>query len=251
VHSGPTTEATSRSAAPRLVADGDRVVLAHHLAEIARRRQVVVQPAVGHQEHLAARDLAVDDAGDIHARLADQVAAQFDHDAGLRQVVRRTGAQRARLAPMGARSSRCSPGKYGMPKPPPRLRKRTGAAPSPPAAAPARSSCSAPRRWPRRAGSASRQTGGSPRTAALGRDAAKHLGHLLDVDAELLGPAAHLHARALELEVGVDAHGHPRRQPSSCEAAPARQFAQDSTLTSTRRPPPGAARGRACRGRQS
>ena len=36
--------------------------------------------------------------------------------------------------------------------------------------------------------------------------------HLLDVDAELLRPAAHLHARALEFEIGIDAHRHPRRQ---------------------------------------
>ena len=32
----------------------------------------------------------------------------------------------------------------------------------------------------------------------------------LGVDAELLGTAAHPHARALDLEVGVDAHGDPR-----------------------------------------
>ena len=41
-------------------------------------------------------------------------------------------------------------------------------------------------------------------------DGVQHVGHLLDVDAELLGAAAHLHARALQFEVRVHAHGHAR-----------------------------------------
>jgi hypothetical protein len=36
-------------------------------------------------QYMAARDLAVDDPADVDARLADLVAAQFDHDPGLRQ----------------------------------------------------------------------------------------------------------------------------------------------------------------------
>src|SRR5690606_19501693 len=38
----------------------------------------------------------------------------------------------------------------------------------------------------------------------------QHGGYLLGVDSELLGPACHLHPRALELEVGVHANGNAR-----------------------------------------
>ena len=83
-----------------------------HLAEVAGRREVMVQAAVGDQEHLAARDLAVDDAADVDAGLADQIAAELDHELRLRQLrMRARPACRARFAPIGARSSGCSPGK--------------------------------------------------------------------------------------------------------------------------------------------
>ena len=45
---------------------------------------MVVQPAVRDQEHLSARNLAVDNAGHIDAGLTHQVAAEFDHQRGLR-----------------------------------------------------------------------------------------------------------------------------------------------------------------------
>src|SRR3970040_1513670 len=54
-----------------LVADYDRIVLAYHLSEVPRRGEMVMQAAVGHQEYLAARDLAVDDSADINARFTD------------------------------------------------------------------------------------------------------------------------------------------------------------------------------------
>ena len=60
MHSGPTTEAFSRRRAAHAVGDQHRVVLADHLAEVARRGEVMVQAAVGDQEHVAARDLLVD-----------------------------------------------------------------------------------------------------------------------------------------------------------------------------------------------
>ena len=64
----------------------------------------------------------------------------------------------------------------------------------------------------------------------------------LGIHPELLGAAAHLHARALELEVGVDAHA-PRARAGRAAGwqrpAPAARDA-DSTLTST--PPPTACR---------
>ncbi len=64
------------------VTDGDRVVLADYLAEIARRRQMVVQATVGDQEGLATRGLAVKDARDVEAGLTHQVASKFDHQFG-------------------------------------------------------------------------------------------------------------------------------------------------------------------------
>ena len=47
---------------------------------------MVVQAAVGDQEHLAPRHLAVDDARHVDAGLADQVAAQFDDQLRLAAV---------------------------------------------------------------------------------------------------------------------------------------------------------------------
>ena len=61
-----------------LRAHGGRVILADHLAEIARCREVMVQSAIDHQKNLATRHLAVDDPGDVNACFANQVAAQLD-----------------------------------------------------------------------------------------------------------------------------------------------------------------------------
>jgi hypothetical protein len=44
-------------------------------------------------------------------------------------------------------------------------------------------------------------------------DLGQQLGHLFGIDAELLGAAAHLHARTLELEVGVDRTATRAGQP--------------------------------------
>ena len=60
------------------IADQYRIVLAQHLAKVARCRQVLVQTSIGHQEDATARHLAIDNPGDIDARLADQIAAQFN-----------------------------------------------------------------------------------------------------------------------------------------------------------------------------
>ena len=66
-------------------ADRDRVVALDDLAEVARRGELVVHPAVDDEERGAARLLAVDDAGDVDAGLADEVAPELDDDARLRQ----------------------------------------------------------------------------------------------------------------------------------------------------------------------
>src|SRR5882672_4153936 len=65
---------------PYAIADDDRVVLADDLAEVAGSGEMVMQPAIGHEKHAAARELAVDDATDIEARLTDQVTTQFQHE---------------------------------------------------------------------------------------------------------------------------------------------------------------------------
>src|SRR5882724_10029084 len=75
-------------AADYAVAHHHGIILPYDLPEISGRSQVVVQAPVGYQEYLPPRDLAVDDAADINARFADQVAAQFDHDLGLGQASR-------------------------------------------------------------------------------------------------------------------------------------------------------------------
>src|SRR5205823_6211032 len=57
-----------------LVADDDRIIFADHLSEVSRGREMVMQATVGHQKHFAARDLAVDDAANIKACLAHEIA---------------------------------------------------------------------------------------------------------------------------------------------------------------------------------
>ena len=107
-----------------------------------------------------------------------------------------------------------------MPKPPPRLRERTG-----------RGSCRAslsasskdlPLRVADRLGPQVLGTGEQMEAferQARVADPAQHSGTCSDIDAELLRPAAHLHARTLQLEVGVHAHA-PR--------APAAEFGDDA-----------------------
>ena len=41
-------------------------------------------------------------------------------------------------------------------------------------------------------------------------DPPEHCRHALGIDAELLGTPAHFHARAFQLEVGIDPHRHTR-----------------------------------------
>ena len=159
MHSGPTTDASLAPRALHAVADHHRIVLADHLAEVAGRREMVVQAAVGDEEHVAARNLAVDDAAHVDAGLADEIAAELDHDLRVRQGSSRLVRPRARAgcAPIGSRSSGFSPGKYGMPKPPPMFSTRTGAgAVRASSKRERRTSSAAPRRSTRRAGSASR-----------------------------------------------------------------------------------------------
>ena len=224
VHSGPTTEAISRVGRCTRLPIDDRIVLADHLAEVAGRREMMVQAAVGDEEDLAARDLAVDDAADVDAGFADQVAAEFDDELRAGQSRRRALRRCSRrLSPIGARSSGCSPGKYGMPKPPPMLSTRTGAGAH--AASRTASStvfcCASQIASGAQVLRAAEDVEALEREARVGRSRASSCGHALGVDAELLRPAAHLHARRLQLEVGIDAHRDARGQAQLAATAAA------------------------------
>ena len=203
---------------------------------------MVVQPAVGDEEHLAARHLAVDDAVHVDAGLADEVAAELDDERAPPAAAAahaRSHERRRRLAPIGCEVERLSrPGSTGMPKPPPMLRTRTGAARC--VGEPQRELDRLALRLAdrsRRAGSASRRRCGSPRTVEAGRARARasSAGTRSASMPNCLRPAAHLHARGLELEVGVDAHRDARRQRRAlarCATSAADLASRDSTLTS-------------------
>ena len=207
VQSGPTTEAISRVLRADPVADQHRIILAQHLAEVAGRRQVMVQPAIGDEEHVAARHLAVDDATYVNTGLADEIAAQLDDQLRLRQrASQRTARACAGRRRCGSRSSGFSPGKYGMPKPPPRFSRRTGAgaARASSHASCADFACASTDRF----GAQILRAAENVEAPELERRADERLQygrHAFGVDAELLGAAAHLHAGRLELEIGIDA----------------------------------------------
>src|SRR5262245_51660975 len=60
------------------IGDDDRIVLADDLSEIAGGRQMVMQPAVGNQKDLPARNLAIENSAHVEPRLLNQIAAEFD-----------------------------------------------------------------------------------------------------------------------------------------------------------------------------
>src|SRR5215470_2481207 len=73
---------------PRAIAH--RVVLAYHLAEVARCGKVVVQPAVDNQEHLSPRYLAIDYTRDENTGLTDEIATEFDDELDITKLAPRT-----------------------------------------------------------------------------------------------------------------------------------------------------------------
>ena len=81
MQSGPTTVTVSVGGAGHGGDDGEGVVAADDGAEIPGRRELVVEPAVAHQEGFARGLLPVDHAREIHARFADQPAAELDREA--------------------------------------------------------------------------------------------------------------------------------------------------------------------------
>src|SRR4030095_9654934 len=98
-----------RHFAPRashLVADRDGIVLADDLPEVAGGSKVVVQSAVSDKENVPSRDLAVDDATDIDAGLADEVAAELDDKTGLRKRCPRAARHVAQVVADGSELER-------------------------------------------------------------------------------------------------------------------------------------------------
>ncbi len=171
----------------------------------------MVESAVRHEEDLAARHLAVQDARDVDARLADQVAPEFEHDRRSGQVARRALAQplqvvgdRRQVEPLLARKVRDAEAAaqvershgFGLAR---------GQA--------QREFVGLELRLADRLGAQvlrAREKMEALELEAGRGDGVQHGGHELDVDAELLGAAAHLHAGPLQLEVRVHAHGHAR-----------------------------------------
>ena len=183
-----------------------------------------MQAAVGDEKHVPARDLAVDDAADVDARLADQVAAELDDDVGHRAAARlaRPTSPR-RLAPIGARSRRVVAREIRDAEAAAEVQR---CAPGAGASCARRTASSTPFVCASQIASARRFCDPAEDVEAfevepeLGRSRRSTSGDVLGVDAELLRPAAHLHARGLELEIRIDAHGDARRQAECADESP-------------------------------
>ena len=86
VHRQPTTVTASSTFFAKAVADCDRIVSPDHLPKVAGCGELVMQAAVDHQVLTSPRLLAIDDAGDVNAALADNVPAELDHHSCVGQV---------------------------------------------------------------------------------------------------------------------------------------------------------------------
>ncbi len=80
MHKRPDDVTVSSARSGIAVRDRDRIVAAHDRAEIARGREMVVEPAIDDEEGLAAALLPVDHPREIHACFADQPAPQLDRE---------------------------------------------------------------------------------------------------------------------------------------------------------------------------
>src|SRR5699024_11129263 len=83
--------------------DGQGVVPSDHLAEVARRGELMVHTAVDHDEGGASGDLAVHHTGDVHPGLAHEVAPELDADPNVAQH----GAQSLTAEPVQVVADRC------------------------------------------------------------------------------------------------------------------------------------------------
>ena len=189
----------------------------------------MLHAAVGDQEGLAVADLPVDDPGQIDARLADQPAAELDREpAVLRGSPGGPPTLAESAAPTDSTSSGCSPWKWGMPKPPPRLTSG-GVAPTlrqARAASATRGACASIRACGVERLRAGEDVEAAPVGAGV-EDAPDQRRHARGIDPERLGAAAHPHARALDLEIGIDPDREPR---PAAELGGDRQRALDLAL---------------------
>src|SRR5262245_2977265 len=171
----------------------------------------MMQATVGHQKDVATRDLAVDDAADIDAGFADEVTPQLEHDLRLWQAVgnarkpaRQAGSDRGDV-------ERLLAGEVRNAKPSADIEQAHG-----------RGSIDAESyrqlerlflRFLDRAGAQVLRAAEDVKTLKVElqlSDPREHFGHALGVHPELLGTAAHLHARAFELEIRVDPYRNAR-----------------------------------------
>ena len=174
---------------------------------------MVVQAAIGHQIHLPARHLAVHHARHIHPGLAHQVAAQLNHKRNLRQILfgpldqlRQVVAHRGQVQPLLAGKVRYAKATAQIQKS--HRQRRVLRQPHCQLIRLLLGFTDGLRAQVLRTCVQVKALKRQPGAAHVGQQ----LGNLLHVHPKLLGAAAHLHARALEFKVRVDAHGHPRGQ---------------------------------------
>ena len=122
MHRQPTTVVVVRPLIDP-VAKGDGVIAPDDLPEVARSCEPMMQATVDYHIQLPAGFLAVHDPRDIDTGLADQVTAELETCVSLRELRPDLLCQQSvEVSAIGARSSRSSLSKYGIPKPPPRFR---------------------------------------------------------------------------------------------------------------------------------
>jgi hypothetical protein len=83
------------------------------LSEVSGRREVVVEPAVGDEERVSARQLPLDDATHVNPAFADDEAAEFDDDLRIRQGSSRLFRHVLQVSCDGLEIERRSPWKIG------------------------------------------------------------------------------------------------------------------------------------------
>src|SRR3954468_1610346 len=199
------------------IAHRHRIVLADDLAEIARRRQMVMQAAVGHEETMTAGHLAVDYAADIDARFADEESTELQHHLRLRQ---------ARVHALQDGGQITCDERNIEPLVAGKIRNAQAAADVQDAHGAGRVLRETQReldalslRFRDRFGAQVLRAAEDVEALEVEpklTDPAQHGGDTLGVDAERLWAAPHLSAGAFQLEVGVDAHvdARPRVAPA-------------------------------------
>ena len=170
-----------------------------------------MQPAVGDEKHLPVALLAVDDAREIDTRLPHQIAPKFDAKRSFGQHNRQRGQLLAQRLADSSKIKRHIARKIG-----------NAEAASQIASGQRRAAFFRQPRRERQGRSLHFRNGGGIQRlaasiyvkaapfAARCNQAACQRGHSCGIHAKLLGPAAHLHARSLEIEIRIDPDGKAR-----------------------------------------